>query len=86
MENGNQLVRLEVVEKLIRLVRGHKVILDSALAALFGVRTKAFNRAVRRNMDRFPADFMFQLTAEEHAALRRRSGASKEAFQRTTAN
>lgn len=48
--------------------------LDEDLAVLYGVETKLFTRAVRRNQSRFPADFMFQLTAEEHAALRIQSG------------
>ena len=55
----------EVVEGKILLVRGQKVMLDSDLAALYGVETKALNRAVKRNGERFPEDFMFQLTKEE---------------------
>lgn len=54
----------------IATVRGQRVILDSDLAALYDVPTKRFNEQVRRNLGRFPADFMFQLKAEEHAALR----------------
>ncbi len=54
----------------IRLIRGHRVLLDSDLASLYGVPTFRFNEAVKRNAARFPADFAFQLTAEEHAALR----------------
>ena len=50
--------------------------LDEDLAVLYGVETKLLTRAVRRNQSRFPADFMFQLTAEEHAALRIQSGTS----------
>lgn len=50
--------------------------LDSDLAALYGVETKAFNRAVRRNLDRFPDDFMFQLTNQEFAILRYQIGTS----------
>lgn len=46
----------------IRIVRGRKVILDSDLAALYGVPTKRLNEQVKRNLDRFPGDFMFQLT------------------------
>jgi hypothetical protein len=53
------------VETLIRLIRGQKVLLDADLAALYGVPTKAFNQAVQRNLDRFPEDFMFQLTKAE---------------------
>ncbi len=54
-------------------VRGQRVLLDSDLAVLYGVTTKAFNQAVRRNFDRFPADFLLQLTDEEARALRSQS-------------
>ncbi|MBI5381887.1 MAG: ORF6N domain-containing protein [Opitutae bacterium] len=54
----------------IHIVRQQRVILDSDLAALYGVSTKRFNEAFKRNRDRFPADFAFQLTAAEFAALR----------------
>lgn len=70
-------VAVEHVERRILQMRGHKVMLDSDLAELYGVETKALNRAVRRNRDRFPADFMFQLTGEEHNALRFQFGTSK---------
>lgn len=53
-------------------VRGERIILDANLARLYGVSVGAFNQAVRRNRARFPADFMFQLIAEEWAALRSR--------------
>jgi len=52
------------------LIRGHKVLLDVHLAALYGVTTKRLNEQVRRNRSRFPEDFMFQLTSEEAASLR----------------
>lgn len=61
------------VESLIHVIRGQKAMLDSDLAALYGVPTKAFNQAIRRNMERFPEDFMFQLTQEESAILRSQS-------------
>ena len=54
----------------IVVLRGSKVLLDSDLAGLYGVETKALNLAVKRNAGRFPADFMFQLTAEEAGNLR----------------
>jgi hypothetical protein len=54
----------------IRVVRGHRVLLDSDLAALYGVATKSFNQAVRRNIDRFPADFLLRLTETEADSLR----------------
>lgn len=60
----------ERVERRIVQVRGHKVMLDADLAELYGVSTKVLNQAVNRNRARFPVDFMFQLTADEHAALR----------------
>ncbi len=59
------LIPLERVERRILLIRGERVIVDSDLAELYGVSTKAFNQAVKRNLDRFPEDFMFHMTAEE---------------------
>jgi hypothetical protein len=53
------------IEHRIQLIRGHKVMIDADLAELYGVETRALNQAVKRNPDRFPADFMFQLSAEE---------------------
>jgi hypothetical protein len=67
---------MERITQTILLLRGHKVILDDDLAALYEVETKALNRAVKRNSDRFPDDFMFQLTAEEFDNLRYQSGTS----------
>jgi len=64
---------LESVEHSIVSLRGQRVMLDMDLAALYGVPSKALNQAVRRNSTRFPSDFMFQLTTEEHAALRSQS-------------
>ena len=61
----------ERIEKAIYLIRGEKVMLDRDLAELYQVQTKALNQAVRRNLDRFPADFMFQLSEEEVAELNR---------------
>lgn len=59
------IVPIEVIEQKIYLLRGHKVMLDRDLAKLYGVETRVLNQAVRRNSDRFPADFMFSLTREE---------------------
>jgi len=56
---------VEIIEHKIYLIRGYKVMLDTDLASLYQVATKAFNQAVRRNLDRFPPDFMFQLSKEE---------------------
>ena len=58
------------IDAVIRVARGHKVILDSDLAKLYGVPVKVLNQAVRRNLERFPIDFMFQLGWEELDALR----------------
>ncbi|MBI3850062.1 MAG: ORF6N domain-containing protein [Verrucomicrobia bacterium] len=63
------LSRLENISSLIRTIRGQKVILDSDLARIFGVPTFRFNEAVKRNRQRFPDDFLFQLTREEHSNL-----------------
>ncbi|HMJ65370.1 MAG TPA: ORF6N domain-containing protein, partial [Candidatus Binatia bacterium] len=57
------------IQRAIYLVRGEKVMLDRDLAALYGVTTGNLNKAVKRNQSRFPADFMFQLTPGEAAAL-----------------
>lgn len=59
----------ENIATLVRFIRGEKVLLDSDLATLYGVETRALNQAVKRNMERFPGDFMFQLTQEEGRAL-----------------
>jgi ORF6N domain-containing protein len=65
-----QLVPEEFIARKIYLIRGCKVMLDSDLAELYQVPTKVLNQAVRRNVDRFPADFMFQLNEEELENLR----------------
>ena len=67
----------ELIERKILLIRGHKVMLDSDLATLYGVATSNLNKAVKRNTDRFPADFMYQLTAEESKSLIFQFGISK---------
>jgi len=69
-------VPVERIEGAILTLRGHRVLLDADLAALYGVETKRLNRAVKRNSERFPDDFLFQLTEEEAAALRFHSGTS----------
>ncbi|MBW8078976.1 MAG: ORF6N domain-containing protein, partial [Gallionella sp.] len=61
----NDLITIESVARRILLLRGHRVMLDADLAEMYDVPTKALNQAVRRNFDRFPADFMFQLSPEE---------------------
>lgn len=71
-------VATEVVIKKIHTVRGQKIMLDVDLAALYRVETKRLNEAVRRNRDRFPNDFMFQLTEKEWKNLRSQTATSKE--------
>ena len=68
----------ELIERRIHIVRGQRVMLDSDLAALYGVETKVLNQAVQRNADRFPEDFMFQMTLQEVAALRSQIVTSNE--------
>jgi phage regulator Rha-like protein len=70
-------VLMESIERRISLIRGEKVMLDADLAVLYQVETKTLNRAVRRNLDRFPDDFMFQLTSEELEILRCQIGTSR---------
>lgn len=72
----DQLMPLERIEKRIHLLRGQKVILDNDLAELYGVETKNLNKAVARNISRFPEDFMIRLTAEEDRGLRFQLGTS----------
>jgi hypothetical protein len=65
MSKDRSLIPPERIEQSILLIRGHKVMLDRDLAYLYGVSTKVLNQAVKRHKDRFPEDFMFQLTMEE---------------------
>ena len=65
MVKHSSLIPVERIEKAIYLIRGEKVMLDRDLADLYGVPTKAFNQAIKRHKDRFPPDFMFQLTMQE---------------------
>ena len=65
MVSRESLVPMERIERAIFLIRGQKVMLDADLAELYGVLTKVLNQAVKRNKERFPVDFMFQLTKEE---------------------
>ena len=75
--SNTDLIHNETIEKAIYLIRGEKVMLDRDLASLYGVETGARNRAVKRNLQRFPQDFMFQLTTEESDFLRCQIGISK---------
>jgi hypothetical protein len=75
---NRSIIPVESVTQVILVLRGQKVILDADLARLYGVQTKAFNQAVRRNLSRFPPDFMFQLTPEEFRDLRSQNVTSSE--------
>jgi hypothetical protein len=74
--SSQRLIPVEAIADKIFLIRGQKVMLDRDLAQLYGVETKALNQAVKRNQDRFPDDFMFQLTAQEAKLLRCQNGTS----------
>lgn len=68
---------VETIEAMIYTIRGLKVMLDSDLAKLYGVETKVLNQAVKRNLRRFPDDFMFQITSEEYHLLKSQIVTSK---------
>ena len=72
-----ELVPVEIIQNKIYLIRGQKVMLDKDLAELYGVMTKNLNKAVRRNLGRFPGDFAFMLTEKEYQALRFQIGTLK---------
>jgi len=74
----------ENVAPLVRAIRGEKVLLDADLAALYGVQARALNQAVARNRQRFPEDFMFQLSAEEFEAIRSRSVTASKGTNRNS--
>lgn len=76
MNKGAELIPLERIQNFIFLIRGEKVMLDSHLSELYGVDTGTLNRAAKRNVDRFPKDFMFQLTEDEVESLRCQIGIS----------
>lgn len=81
--NSDQLVFADKIESLIKVIRGQQVMLDRDLAALYGVEVKRLNEQVKRNIKRFPKDFMFQLTKEEclrsqYCDLKRRTRATLE--------
>jgi len=78
MVNKKSLIPVDRIEKAILLIRGQKVMLDVDLAALYGVETKMLVRAVKRNINRFPTDFMFQLSKEEFDNLRFHFGTSSD--------
>jgi hypothetical protein len=80
MTEKQSIIPVERIASRICLVRRQSVMLDSDLAALYGVETGVLNRAVKRNRDRFPSDFMFQLTHQEVADLRCQFGISSSTF------
>ncbi len=82
MKGSPSLVLAARVERCILILRGEKVLLDADLAALYGVTTGNLNKAVQRNLGRFPGDFMFRLTTEEFAGLSFHTGISKRASGR----
>lgn len=84
--NNKSLVPEGKIEQIIFIIRNQKVILDSDLAVLYGVETKNLNKAIQRNITRFPADFMFQLSRKEVENLRFQIGTSSLRSQVVTAN
>ena len=83
MDKDVTLVPPERIERSILLIRGHKVMLDTDLAALYGAETGQLVRAVKRNISRFPHDFMFQLSKDEFENLRCHFGTSSQWGGRT---
>lgn len=80
------LVPIEIIENKIFIIRGLKVMLDSDLAQLYDAETKNLNKAVKRNIERFPEDFMFQLTKEEFENLRFQNGTANKKTSMTRSN
>lgn len=78
----NSLIPLEKIENKIFLIRGKKVMLDTDLAELYRVETRTLIQSIKRNIERFPEDFMFQLTKEESESLRSQSVISKRGGRR----
>jgi hypothetical protein len=84
MNKSNIDLPIESVESLILVIGAEKVIIDRELARLYGVSTKVLNQAVRRNLNRFPADFIFQLTMEEARAWSQESRSARLRSQNVT--
>jgi phage regulator Rha-like protein len=78
MKTTAAIIPHEPIEQLIRVIRGQRVILDTDLAQIYGVLTWRLNEQVKRNRDRFPADFMFRLTEEENKTLTSQIARSKK--------
>lgn len=81
--SSNTKITLESILPSIFVVRGDKAMLDSDIAALYGVETRQVNQAVKRNMERFPSDFMFQLSPDEVSILKSQSVTSRWGGRRT---
>ena len=77
IKNPESFVPAEIIQSKIYLIKGQKVMFDKNLAELYGVTTKRFNEQVKRNMNRFPEDFMFRLTSTEFGRLRSQFATSK---------
>ena len=82
----NMPVPAERIEQTIRIIRGHRVMLDTDLAELYGVEVKQLKRQVRRNKERFPGDFLLELSLEEQRAVRFQIGILNRQEQRTLTN
>ena len=82
MKSKPGIVPSEIIQSKIILLRGQKVMLDFHLSELYRVETKSLKRAVRRNISRFPGDFMFELTKEEYGSLRYLFGTLKRGQHR----
>jgi hypothetical protein len=78
MSGERAIVPIGQIEQRILLIRGQRVMLDADLAALYGVETKMLVRAIKRNADRFPADFIFRLSKDEFDNLRCQFGTSNQ--------
>jgi hypothetical protein len=78
MRKSAAIIPVERIEQSILLIRGQKVMLDTDLAVLYRVTTKRLNEQVRRNIKRFPEDFMFQLTKQEYEVMRSQNATSKK--------
>jgi len=76
MESKSEIISHDLIENRIFVIRGRKMMLDFHPAELYGIEVKFLKRAVRRNVDRFPHDFMFELTNEEYDVLRSQFGTS----------
>ena len=66
----NEIIPIEKIQQRILIIRGHRVMMDADLAIIYGVTTKRLNEQVKRNLKRFPSDFMFQLDEEEFEKMR----------------